>query len=128
MNDNLPADIASKDAVEKVLHSFTTGRSQVWLVFCIIGGEAQICGASWTRVTVDPDYGIRNFVIEFFAGYLPLNISAYEEVGLEFDKFARQNKCTRMVCYTNNARVIQVAKHFGAEARYTMMVKEITND
>jgi len=127
VHDAMPEDLLTDESVLRVLNCFLSGKCQAWLLFDIGGEEPRVAGMSWTRLVTDEVYGVRSCVIEMAYAYDFITEPAWARAYKQIEIFARDSGCSRIVAYSNVARVIEMAEKLGFQIQHVMLAREVNN-
>lgn len=105
-----------EQVLTNVLRSLLSGQMQCWIV--TYEGEPKAIFTTAIQVEVG---GIRSLLIYSMNGYSAISLDVWKG-GLKYlRKFAKLQKCEKIVAYSNVERVLQVARMVGGETEYTFI-------
>jgi len=99
-----------------ILRSLLSGQMQCWVV--VYEGEPKAIFTTAIQVEVG---GVRSLLIYSMTGYNTIGLDIWKG-GLKYlRRFAKLQKCEKIVAYSNVERVLQVARLVGGETEYTFI-------
>lgn len=87
--------------------------------------QPKVVGVCIAGVTVDLLVGYRNYLIYGLFSNTSIADSAWQSIAGTISEWARGNKCTRLVAFTDKDRVLEIAELIGANASLVMIEKEL---
>jgi len=118
-----PSDIHSLAA--RAMARIADGRLQCWALMADGAARSSFIGVITTQIFDEPVAGFRGLVI--YSAYASQYISeaGWQHVYRVLYAWAKQNRCSRIVAYSDNPRVVRLCESFGANTSRREIVKEI---
>lgn len=126
IHDSLPpttGDHALRDS--SILRSLLIDEMQCWVVCSGEPLNVTVGAIAITTVTVDARDGTRNFLIYALRGFAPLSREDWQDVLVKGEQIARDLKCGKVIGFSKNERVIQLAKSFGWNTDYRVISADL---
>ena len=113
----LPAD--SDTALNEILSQMLQEKLQCWIV---TDGESNVpLGVCTTQVTLDNNTKERSMLIYTTYAFDGFPEFLWQANYLQLAKFAKGLKCSRIYCYSDNEKVIRMAKENGADSAQVLL-------
>lgn len=111
--------VGAPDRLSRLLDSLLAGRMQCWLTSSVVDDRSQLEAVVVTQIIEDEGSGERSLLVYSLYGFRPLSNwkSDFESMG----RWARAQRCTRLLAYTNSHSVIEMVKQLGGAADYTLV-------
>lgn len=112
-----PFELASPDAMNKILEDLLNGKMQCWASFQKASEALDIDGVVVTEIG-ESRSGLRSLLIYALYGFQQVSEKSWLD-GIEaLGKFARANKCMYVTAYTDIEYMVDMAKKLGGSAEY----------
>jgi len=112
------------DREQRLLAKILEGLVQVWLSYRREDEKAVVDGVCLTSVVEDHIHDQRNLLLYALWAVGETHLSTWREGMDALKKYARGRYCSRVVGYTDQEKVIGLAKATGGVARYTFVTWE----
>lgn len=122
IEESLPPTVGMQsDRMQNILKSILTEDVVVWISAEVRDDSNVITGIVLTSFTFDNISGTKALLIYCVYGYQEGLAASWSE-GLDtLKKFAKVNKCHRILGYTDVTSIIKFATRVGADTRYTLV-------
>ncbi len=117
---SLPADESGSRSVN-MLNSIMLGNLDVWL----LSSDKRALAIGTTTIMIDTIDGERNLVIYSLTGLAPISDDDYKNAFSSLSKFAKAQQCKKIVAYTDNKRLIDMASKLGGDTKTVMISLEV---
>jgi len=111
------------DSLRKVLVQLLTGKAQVWLLYKKKAERMQLM--LLTYQDQDPLTGAKFLIIYAVYGYSAVTNEEWFAVSDRLERFAKQEKCGRIIAFTAAKRITELAKSTGFADQYHLIAKEL---
>jgi len=127
IKDSLAPTSTGSDAVMKdILDALIKNRMQCWLVKEVVRvGDIRIYSIITTTISRDLITGEKSLLVYSMHGVRPMSKELWLELIVGLRKFARSVGCIKVVAYSSNNRVIEMAKNVGADASTIFLQLEV---
>lgn len=98
----------NEDEKAKLLKHIADERIQCWGIF-----KGKELTAFMTTALLTEFWGERRLLIFSLYGFNKINIEVWRSLFSSLTKYARSERCTKIVAYTTNKRIIQIVKSIG---------------
>lgn len=112
------------DKMSRILSSALSGSIDVWVAYTR-GDKIKVEGIILTTFTHDEVSGTKSMLIYCLYGYEVISGSSWIEGIKSLKKYAKSKKCSRIIAYSSNSNVIEIARRLGANAEYTFLSFDI---
>jgi hypothetical protein len=117
-----PLSWEKSDRTNNILQALLEERMQCWAAYRKYGEtDSEIVGIVLTTTTGDGCSGTVNFLLYSVFGYNKTNADDWIEGFQTLGAFASALGCKQIVAYTRDAKLIELAKKFGADTSYTFI-------
>jgi hypothetical protein len=107
-----------------MLQSLLTGHAHCWLI-CSKETPRRILGVATTTKTADTISGTTSLLIYSLYAYGVMGLSIWKECFRVLSVYAKMWKLDKIVAYSSNKRVIEMAKRYGATTEQVVLEMEI---
>jgi len=107
------------DKMNRVLSSCLSGKIQCWASYTR-GEETIFEGVVLTQILYDDASYTKNLLIYCLYGYEDVNGQSWFNGIGTLAKFAKREKCSQIIAYTEVPYMIEKCKKLGGEARFTL--------
>lgn len=109
------------DKMNRILASALSGQVDVWASY--LRGEESIKfeGIALTRILYDDVSDTKNLLLYCIYGYNEPDRSSWLEGLKALVKYAKAKRCLQIVAYTEFPRIVELARRFGGDTRYTFL-------
>jgi hypothetical protein len=119
--DHVP-EIDAPKYFRELLISLLNGKSQC---FVRVDEQKQLLGLWITRITLDEMTKERSLAISCLYSFKSVDPIQWESDLREVKKFAYSMKCKKLIAYSNNPRVFEIAKSIGFTERFRSLSLEV---
>jgi len=121
IEESLPPTVDEHpDKMNRILSSALSGITDVWALY-EKGEEIKLEAVALTKLIEDDVSGTKSLLIYCLYGYNEVKEDEWE-VGLKLlFKYAKANRCSRVVAYSSVPHLINMANKFGADTDYTFI-------
>jgi len=105
------------DKMNRILERLLTGEMQCWAAYRK-NEEIQFIGFVVTTVTTDYCSMTRNLLLYCICGFEKTNLQDWKEGYIALVKYGHAMQCNRIVAYTKQENLINLAKRMGGEVDY----------
>jgi len=123
LNDALPP--GAPDRNQRLLGKMLTGTVQVWISYHHGVGESVVDGAVVTSVIEDRVHDTRNLLLYALWTIGDTRSTTWREGIKALKKYAQGRMCSRVVAYSDQEEIIEMAKALGGEAKYIFVTWEL---
>jgi len=116
-----PTVLASPEVLNNLLMSLLDGSAQCWVNYKKKEDKSTVDAVLVTTIIEDFLSRTRNLLLYALYGASPLDDESYASGFETLKKYARANSCVKMVAYTNNSRVIEVASRVGWDVEWNFI-------
>ena len=113
----IPAD--PETALNEILSQMLQEKLQCWA--CTDGKSSDIIGISTTQVTLDNNTKERSMLIYTAFAFEIIPDDQWQENYIQLAEFAKGCDCSRIYCYSDNEKVIRMAKENGADSAQVLL-------
>lgn len=107
-----------------MLQALLTGYAHCWLI-CSKDDHKRILGVATTTKTLDTISGTSSLLIYSLYAYGVMGLSIWQECFRVLSVYAQMWRLDKIVAYSSNKRVIEMAKRYGATAEQVVLEMEI---
>jgi len=119
------------DKMNRILASALSGKAEVWASYTRGSESTKLEGIAVTRILYDDVSGTRSLLIYCIYGYTAISKNSWLHALEVMAKYAKSRGCQKMTAYTELPYLVSIARHLGADTRYTFVsfnVDEITQN
>jgi len=122
IEESLPPTVGQhRDKMNRILSSCLSGDLEVWAAYERNGEDVKFEGIMITTFVYDTASNTKSLLIYCVYGYTQVSPDTWAE-GIEaIGKYAKANKCHRVVAYSDIPYMIEKAKLLGADTKYTFL-------
>ena len=114
----------SEEALNYTLGMLSQGRMQMWVMFA--DDELKVPRAlAITEVVHEPGFEYKNLLLYALVSFGGVETDEWAEGFEAVKKFARDNKCHRIIGFTNVQRVVDIVTSLGGKAEYVLLTMEV---
>lgn len=129
IKESFPPDIATDpEALNKILIQLMAGNLQCWFSTGKSSPEGKVdtfYGFIITKLDEDGLTGAHALVVYALYLYQHAPENAWIEATSKLEEFARHNKCSKIIGYTQNNKLVELSKRFNYSSNWTLLVKEL---
>lgn len=121
VEESLPPTVGEHpDKMNRILSSTLSATTEVWAMY-EKGSEVKLEAIVLTRLILDDASGTRSLLIYCLYGYNEISEDEWKDGLMALVKYAKSNKCSRIVAYSSIPHLISMADKFGADTEYTFI-------
>ncbi len=122
IEQSLPPIVAdSPDCMNRILSAALSNRVDVWASYQRNNGNVRLDGVGLTKTLYDDVSDTKSLLIYCLYGYTQVDRSSWPEALEVITKYAKSKGCTQLVAYSEFYNVIELARHMGADTKYTFI-------
>ena len=122
IEESLPPTVGQQsDRMSNILQALLTDEVTAWISLEDRDDKNLITGIVLTTFTFDKISGTKALLLYCVYGYGEYNRKSWYEGAQTLAKFAKSEKCHRIVGYTDVPSMIEFVKKIGGETRYTFV-------
>ena len=111
------------DKINNIFESLLVGTHQCWMSYTMEEEEVKkLQSIVVTTVTHDSASDTKNLLIYTMFGYRFISDKEWADGFKVLAKYAKSEKCQRIVAYSSEPRVIKMAELVGGESKYTFLL------
>ncbi len=108
------------DKMNRILSAALSGRLDVWASY-EKAEKIRLEGIVVTSFVYDDASGTKSLLIYCLYGYETASGGSWFSGFDALKKYAKANKCSRIIAYSSNPDIIEIARRLGADAEYTFI-------
>ena len=121
IEQSLPPTVGEHpDKMNRILSSTLSGTTEVWAMY-EKGNKIKLEAIILTRLVLDDASGTRSLLLYCLYGYEEVSDDKWGDGLSILFKYAKANKCSKIVAYSSIPHIINLANKFGASTEYTFI-------
>jgi hypothetical protein len=122
IEQSLPPAIGDHpDKMNRILAAALADKVDVWMIYQRGDVEVKFEGIALTKILYDDASDTKNLLLYCIYGYEPLSNKDWQEGLVGLVKYAKSKDCSFITAYTEFPKIVSLAKHLGADTRYTFL-------
>lgn len=109
------------DRMNRILSSALSGKIDVWASYNKSEEVNKFEGIALTKILYDDASNTRNLLIYCIYGYSDVNNKSWIEGLQAILKYAKKERCTQIVAYTDLPNIVKLVERLGGETKYTFL-------
>jgi hypothetical protein len=120
IEESLPPMVGdSPDKMNRILSSCLSGGLEVWASYQHLDNKFEAIVV--TQFLYDDASNMKNLLLYCVYGYVKISETSWVEAWEAMNKYAKANGCKKIVCYSANPFIVEQAKAFGGDIRFTFI-------
>lgn len=108
-----PTERITPGVMNRLLEHLMVGKMQAWVAYKKKGFPPEMCGILVTNMVQDELTGTRGLFLFSVYVWDPMTASDWEDGFKTIQQYAKHEGCTKIAFYTNNPRIIDLARKTG---------------
>lgn len=109
------------DKMNRLLSAILSGRLEVWASYTRSEEAVKFEAILVTQILYDDASNTKNLLLYCVYGYTVITSSSWLEGFKAVSKYAKSLGCSKIIAYTANENVVELAKKFNADTSFTFI-------
>lgn len=122
-----PQNLESPTLRANITGALVDGRLQVWQILGKVKDTGQWRPVGYGTTSIRPDElsGQKSLLIYTLFSYAVIKDEAYQDFWKVIEAYGKDQGCVKVVLFTDNVRVLQMAESVGMETKWHMVTKTL---